>query len=76
MKCCRTAIKTDKQNYTAWLFAGKAACEIDAAELPNNLQQAEQAYRKAIEVDSKNPLAWKVLYFTTVHLRVRNSMHL
>lgn len=60
MKSCRTAVKADKGNYTAWLFAGKAACEIDPAELPNSLQQAEQAYRKAIEIDSKNALAWKV----------------
>jgi len=44
----------DKTNYTALVFIGKCASELDQAD------QALKAYRKAIESDESQVLAWQV----------------
>lgn len=55
LKQCKAVLKLDKANYNAWIFAGVATSNSE------QYPQAEQAYRKAIEADSNNPLAWKGL---------------
>ena len=47
-------MKLDKTNYTALVFIGKCASELDQAD------QALMAYRKAIETDESQVLAWQV----------------
>lgn len=44
----------DKTNYTALVFIGKCASELDQAD------QARMAYKKAIESDDTQLLAWQV----------------
>jgi Tfp pilus assembly protein PilF len=48
------ALKHDKQCYNAYVFAGAAAEGLE------NAANAEQAYRKAVEIDPENPLAFQV----------------
>jgi hypothetical protein len=55
LKICKALLQDDKKNYTAWIFFGLASSQ--AAEF---VQHAEPAYRKAIEIEPQNPLAWKV----------------
>lgn len=55
LKQCKSVIDLDKSNYNAWIFAGVAASNLEQTA------QAEQGYRKAIEIDANNPLAWKGL---------------
>lgn len=50
-------MKADKTNYNALVFFGKCASEL------GQLDQAHAAYRKAIESDDTQPLAWQVEYF-------------
>ena len=50
-------LKADKTNYNALVFFGKCASEL------GQLDQARAAYRKAIESDDTQPLAWQVEYF-------------
>jgi tetratricopeptide (TPR) repeat protein len=53
-KTCKTILENDKSNYNAWIFFGVALFNMD------NFPQTEQAYKKAIELDPRNPLAWRV----------------
>eukprot|EP00118_Oscarella_pearsei_P013030 m.100186 g.100186 ORF g.100186 m.100186 type:complete len:1137 (+) comp37085_c0_seq8:16-3426(+) len=55
LKHCKNALKLDKSNYNALLFFGKCASEMDQPD------QARSAFRKAIEVDQEQPLAWQGL---------------
>ena len=52
--CYQGVLKLDKTNYTALVFIGKCAAELDQAD------QSLMAYRKAIESDETQPLAWQV----------------
>ena len=45
----------DKTNYTALVFIGKCASEMDQAD------QSLMAYKKAIESDETQLLAWQVI---------------
>ena len=47
-------LKLDKGNYNALVFIGVAAAELGQPD------QAVMAYRKAIETDSEQLLAWQV----------------
>ena len=47
-------LKADKTNYTALVFFGKCASELDQPD------QAHMAYKKAIESNETQPLAWQV----------------
>ncbi|PRP83581.1 tetratricopeptide repeat protein 37-like [Planoprotostelium fungivorum] len=70
LKQCRGALKIDKKNYNAWLMVGKSSFESFISgggkeekdeEKMSPLEQADTAYRKAIEIDEANPFAWKGL---------------
>ncbi|KAK2552919.1 Tetratricopeptide repeat protein 37 [Acropora cervicornis] len=54
LKQCKGVLKLDKTNYTALVFIGKCAAELDQAD------QSLMAYRKAIESDETQSLAWQV----------------
>lgn len=50
-------MKSDKENYTALVFIGKCATELEQYD------QAKQAYNKAIGVNNEQLLAWQVKIF-------------
>ncbi|XP_034950354.1 tetratricopeptide repeat protein 37 [Chelonus insularis] len=54
MKKCQTILKSDKQNYMALVLLGVAMKEID-----DHKSRAPAAFKKAIELQPDNPLAWK-----------------
>lgn len=47
-------MKQEKNNYNAWVFIGLAAAELDQRD------QAKGAYKKAIELEPNQLLAWQV----------------
>ncbi|XP_028406847.1 tetratricopeptide repeat protein 37-like [Dendronephthya gigantea] len=55
LKHCKAVLKLDKANYNAFVFVGVASIEVGKPE------QALAAYKKAIEVNSDNILAWQGL---------------
>ncbi|MFT7813636.1 tetratricopeptide repeat protein 37 isoform X1 [Arapaima gigas] len=55
LRHCKAVLKLEKNNYNAWVFIGVAACELEQPD------QAQSAYRKAIELESEQPLAWQGL---------------
>ncbi|XP_070543416.1 tetratricopeptide repeat protein 37-like [Ptychodera flava] len=55
MKNCKAVLKQDKTNYNALVFFGVAAAELDQPD------QARMAYKKAIDTDPKQILAWQGL---------------
>ncbi|XP_022086951.1 tetratricopeptide repeat protein 37-like [Acanthaster planci] len=55
LKHCKSVLKQDKNNYNALVFVGVAAAELDQPD------QAVAAYKKAIETDQQQPLAWQGL---------------
>ncbi|XP_068693840.1 tetratricopeptide repeat protein 37-like isoform X1 [Montipora foliosa] len=55
LKYCKAVLKLDKTNYTALVFIGKCATELNQAD------QSLMAYKKAIESDETQPLAWQGL---------------
>lgn len=52
----QTVLKSDNNNYNAWVFVGAAAQEIDQPD------QSEAAFRKAIEILPDQLLAWQVQF--------------
>ena len=48
-------MKLDKANYNAFVFVGVASIELGKAE------QAQAAYKKAIDINPENILAWQVV---------------
>ena len=50
----QAVLKLEKENYNAWVFIGLAASELEQPE------QAQTAYRKALELDPGQLLAWQV----------------
>jgi len=72
-------LKADKTNYTALVFFGKCASELDQPD------QAHMAYKKAIESDETQLLAWQVrklwtlsiIYgFNQLQITIHNSLSL
>ncbi|CAB1319387.1 unnamed protein product [Coregonus sp. 'balchen'] len=55
LKHCKAALKLEKNNYNAWVFIGVAACELEQPD------QAQTAYRKALELEPEQLLAWQGL---------------
>lgn len=47
-------MKQEKNNYNAWVFIGLAAAELEQPD------QAKGAYKKAIELEPNQLLAWQV----------------
>nr|XP_032824456.1 tetratricopeptide repeat protein 37 isoform X2 [Petromyzon marinus] len=55
LKHCKAVLQADKENYTAWVFIGVAAGELDQPE------KAEDSFRRAAHIDPAQPLAWQGL---------------
>ncbi|XP_041855524.1 tetratricopeptide repeat protein 37 [Melanotaenia boesemani] len=55
LKHCKAVLKLEKNNYNAWVFIGLAASELDQPD------QSQTAYKKAVELDSEQLLAWQGL---------------
>ncbi|NWU50846.1 TTC37 protein, partial [Dromas ardeola] len=55
LKHCKAVLKQDKNNYNAWVFIGLAAAELEQPD------QAKGAYKKAIELEPNQLLAWQGL---------------
>ncbi|KAI5088222.1 tetratricopeptide repeat protein 37 [Silurus meridionalis] len=55
LKHCKAVLKLEKNNYNAWVFIGVAASELEQPE------QAQTAYRKAVELEPEQLLAWQGL---------------
>lgn len=51
----QTVLKLEKNNYNAWVFIGLAASELEQPD------QAQTAYRKAVELEPEQLLAWQVI---------------
>ncbi|XP_075960487.1 tetratricopeptide repeat protein 37 [Anarhichas minor] len=55
LKHCKAVLKLEKTNYNAWVFIGLAASELEQPD------QAQTAYKKAVELEPKTLLAWQGL---------------
>ncbi|KAM6289370.1 superkiller complex protein 3 [Aegotheles albertisi] len=55
LKHCKAVLKQEKTNYNAWVFIGVAAAELEQPD------QARGAYKKAIELEPNQLLAWQGL---------------
>ncbi|XP_008286814.1 tetratricopeptide repeat protein 37 [Stegastes partitus] len=55
LKHCKTVLKLEKNNYNAWVFIGLAASELDQPD------QSQTAYKKAVELEPEQLLAWQGL---------------
>lgn len=55
LKHCKAVLKLEKNNYNAWVFIGKAASELDQPD------QSQAAYKKAVELEPEQLLAWQGL---------------
>ncbi|KAK5613394.1 hypothetical protein CRENBAI_022565 [Crenichthys baileyi] len=55
LKHCKTVLKLEKNNYNAWVFIGKAASELEQPD------QSQAAYKKAVELEPDQLLAWQGL---------------
>ncbi|NWS45191.1 TTC37 protein, partial [Probosciger aterrimus] len=55
LKHCKAVLKQEKNNYNAWVFIGVAAAELEQPD------QAKGAYKKAIELEPNQLLAWQGL---------------
>ncbi|XP_021397206.2 superkiller complex protein 3 isoform X2 [Lonchura striata] len=55
LKYCKAVLKQEKNNYNAWVFIGLAAAELEQPD------QAKGAYKKAIELEPNQLLAWQGL---------------
>uniref|UniRef100_A0A8C3AS86 SKI3 subunit of superkiller complex n=1 Tax=Cyclopterus lumpus TaxID=8103 RepID=A0A8C3AS86_CYCLU len=54
LKHCKAVLKLEKNNYNAWVFIGLAASELEHTD------QAQTAYKKAVELEPEQLLAWQV----------------
>ncbi|XP_068167730.1 superkiller complex protein 3 [Antennarius striatus] len=55
LKHCKAVLKLEKNNYNAWVFIGLAACELEQPD------QSQTAYKKAVELEPEQLLAWQGL---------------
>uniref|UniRef100_A0A3Q1AHS8 Tetratricopeptide repeat domain 37 n=1 Tax=Amphiprion ocellaris TaxID=80972 RepID=A0A3Q1AHS8_AMPOC len=55
LKHCKTVLKLEKNNYNAWVFIGLAASELEQPD------QSQTAYKKAVELEPEQLLAWQGL---------------
>lgn len=55
LKHCKAVLKSEKNNYNAWVFIGLSATELEQPD------QAQMAYRKAVELEPEQLLAWQGL---------------
>ncbi|XP_074789347.1 superkiller complex protein 3 [Athene noctua] len=55
LKHCKAVLKQEKNNYNAWVFIGLSAAELEQPD------QSKGAYKKAIEIEPNQLLAWQGL---------------
>uniref|UniRef100_A0A1A8BCW9 Tetratricopeptide repeat domain 37 n=1 Tax=Nothobranchius kadleci TaxID=1051664 RepID=A0A1A8BCW9_NOTKA len=55
LKHCKVVLKLEKNNYNAWVFIGLAASELEQPD------QSQAAYKKAVELEPEQLLAWQGL---------------
>uniref|UniRef100_A0A665SX81 Tetratricopeptide repeat domain 37 n=1 Tax=Echeneis naucrates TaxID=173247 RepID=A0A665SX81_ECHNA len=55
LKHCKAVLKIEKNNYNAWVFIGLAASELEQPD------QSQTAYKKAVELEPEQLLAWQGL---------------
>ncbi|XP_072289660.1 tetratricopeptide repeat protein 37 [Eucyclogobius newberryi] len=55
LKHCKIVLKIEKNNYNAWVFIGLSATELEQPD------QAQLAYKKAVELEPEQLLAWQGL---------------
>ncbi|XP_036955110.1 tetratricopeptide repeat protein 37 isoform X3 [Acanthopagrus latus] len=55
LKHCKAVLKLEKNNYNAWVFIGLAASELEQPD------QSQMAYKKAVELEPEQLLAWQGL---------------
>uniref|UniRef100_A0A7N6A4L9 Tetratricopeptide repeat domain 37 n=1 Tax=Anabas testudineus TaxID=64144 RepID=A0A7N6A4L9_ANATE len=55
LKHCKAVLKLEKNNYNAWVFIGLAASELEQPD------QSQSAYKKAVELEPDQLLAWQGL---------------
>ncbi|XP_069034465.1 tetratricopeptide repeat protein 37 [Embiotoca jacksoni] len=55
LKHCKTVLKLEKNNYNAWVFIGLAASELEQPD------QSQTAYKKAVDLEPEQLLAWQGL---------------
>ncbi|NWH75124.1 TTC37 protein, partial [Piaya cayana] len=55
LKHCKAVLKQEKNNYNAWVFIGLAAAELEQPD------QAKGAYKKAVDLEPNQLLAWQGL---------------
>ncbi|KAM6302205.1 superkiller complex protein 3 isoform 1-T2 [Podargus strigoides] len=55
LKHCKAVLKQEKNNYNAWVFIGLSAAELEQPD------QAKGAYKKAIDLEPNQLLAWQGL---------------
>ncbi|NXI52581.1 TTC37 protein, partial [Chloroceryle aenea] len=55
LKHCKAVLKHEKNNYYAWVFIGLSAAELEQPD------QARGAYKKAVELEPDQLLAWQGL---------------
>uniref|UniRef100_A0A665TFM9 Tetratricopeptide repeat domain 37 n=1 Tax=Echeneis naucrates TaxID=173247 RepID=A0A665TFM9_ECHNA len=60
LKHCKAVLKIEKNNYNAWVFIGLAASELEQPD------QSQTAYKKAVELEPEQLLAWQVGYKSVV----------
>lgn len=54
--CFQAVLKLEKNNYNAWVFIGLAASELEQPD------QSQTAYKKAVELEPEQLLAWQVIW--------------
>lgn len=52
----QAVLKLEKTNYNAWVFIGLAASELEQPD------QSQAAYKKAVDLEPDQLLAWQVRY--------------
>ncbi|KAM5299555.1 superkiller complex protein 3 [Ctenodactylus gundi] len=71
LRHCKTVLKQEKNNYNAWVFIGVAAAELEQPD------QAHGAYKKAVELEPDQLLAWQGLasfYEKSNHVNAKDDL--
>lgn len=58
-------LKLEKNNYNAWVFIGLAASELEQPD------QSQMAYKKAVELEPEQLLAWQVKWENVVVIGIK-----
>uniref|UniRef100_A0A671Y177 SKI3 subunit of superkiller complex n=1 Tax=Sparus aurata TaxID=8175 RepID=A0A671Y177_SPAAU len=65
LKHCKAVLKLEKNNYNAWVFIGLAASELEQPD------QSQMAYKKAVELEPEQLLAWQVKWENVVVIGIK-----